>query len=233
MTRLLLLLSFVMLPLPAVAAGLPNRVEIQYKVSWNGMTIGQAQDQFEHDGKQFSIISHTKTVGMAAMLHKLTIRRESRGTITKTGLQPGSFIEERTKKPKKSARFDWETMQLTLDSGNGAKTLPMPGHAFDQSSFAWSFAFDPPDGKEGKVALTDGRKLSEYRYAVVGKEKLKTAVGELDTVHVRKILEPGDKRGFEFWLATQNHFLPVRILFTDDDTTVDSIVTQLSPPAKL
>lgn len=195
------------------------------------MTIGQAQDKFEHDGKQFSIVSNTKTVGMAAMLHKITIRRESRGTITKNGLQAGSFSEERTKKPKKSARFDWEAMQITLDSGGGPKTQPMPAHAFDQSSFAWSFAFDPPDGKEGKVALTDGRKLSEYRYAVAGKEKLKTAIGELDTVHIRKILEPGDKRGFEFWLATQNHYLPVRILFIDDDTTVDSVVTALSPPA--
>ncbi|MSQ59737.1 MAG: DUF3108 domain-containing protein [Betaproteobacteria bacterium] len=231
MTRLVFLISIVMLPAFGFASNLPNRVEIQYKVSWNGMTIGQAQDKFEHDGKQFSIVSHTKTVGMAAMLHKLTIHREARGTITKTGLRAGSFLEERSKKPKKTARFDWETKQITLDSGSGPQTLPMPDHAFDQSSFAWSFAFDPPDGKEGKVALTDGRKLSEYRYAIVGKQKLKTAIGELDTVHIKKILDPGDKRGFEFWLAAQNHYLPVRILFTDDDTTVDSIVTHLSPSA--
>jgi Protein of unknown function (DUF3108) len=229
MTRLLLLISIAALPAPGFASDLPARVEIQYKVSWNGMTIGQAQDKFEHDGKQFSIVSHTKTVGMAAMLHKLTIRREARGTITKTGLRSGSFFEERTKKPKKTARFDWDAKQITLDSGNGPQTLPMPEYAFDQSSFAWSFAFDPPAGKEGRVALTDGRKLSEYRYTIVGKAKLKTAIGELETVHIKKILEPGDKRGFEFWLATQNHYLPVRILFTDDDTTVDSIVTQLSP----
>ncbi len=221
------------LPLACVAADVPNKVEITYDVTWNGMKIGKGEDRFEHDGKQFSIFSDTKTVGLASALYNLKVRREIHGTITPAGLQPGSFVEERSKKPRKSVHFDWANKQATLDSGSGPQTVPLPEYAvFDQSSFAWSFAFDPPDGKEGKVALTDGRKLTDYRYAVVGKEKISTPLGEMETLHIKKIQEAGDKRGFEFWLATQKHFIPVRIVFTDDGSAVDSVVRSLTLPAK-
>ena len=217
----------------ASGADLPPRVEVSYDVSWNGLTIGKADDHFEHDGKQFTIVSDTKTVGLAAALHKMSIRREVHGTITNAGLQSGTFSEERTKKAPKSAKFDWIKKQVILDSGQGPQTVPLPDYpTFDQSTFAWSFAFNPPNNKEGKVALTDGRKLSEYRFAMIGRDKLTTPLGEMDTIHMKKIQDKDDKRGFEVWLAAQKNFLPVRILFTDDGDTVDSVVTNLTFPAK-
>jgi hypothetical protein len=72
--------------------------------------------------------------------------------------------------------------------------------------------------------------VQSYRYTVVGKEKLDTALGPMDTVHVRKVLEGEDKRGFDVWVAIEHHLLPVRIRYTEKDgTPFDSVVTQITP----
>lgn len=220
------------LSLGASAADLPGRIEVTYAVSWNGMGIGTSVDRFEHDGRQYKIVSDTKTTGLAAMLRKLNIHSESNGLITKGLLQPLSYIEDRTRKPRRSAQFDWTNKQVTLDSGAGPKVVALPDHAvFDRASFPWSFAFAPPE-TEGRITFTDGRKLSEYRYAALGKAKISTPAGSFETVHIKKVQEAGDNRGFEVWLALQKYHLPVRILFRDDDDTVDSVVSTIVIPTK-
>lgn len=214
-------------------AELPRRVDLVYDVSWNGMSVGKSTDRFEHDGSRYTIVSDTRTVGLAAMLRKLNIHVESNGQIVKGLLQPLNYSEDRTKKPRRSARFDWARREVTLDSGSGPQVVALPEHpVFDRAAFAWSFAFSPPAGREGRIGMTDGRKLSTYRYTVVGKEKISTPAGEFETLHIRKIQEEGDMRGFEVWLATQKHYLPARIVFRDDDDTVDSVVSAIAFPTK-
>lgn len=215
----------------AASAQVPNRIELTYEVSWNGMKIGKSTEKFEHDSRQFKIVSDTATTGLAAMLRKVSIHVESSGSIVKGLLQPLSYSEERTKKPRRSAAFDWTKRQIILNSGQGPQVLALPDHpVFDRASFGWSFAFSPPTAREGKIGMTDGRKLSEYRYAVLGSEMITTPAGSFEALRVRKIQEDGDTRGFEVWLAIRKHHLPVRVMFKDDDDTVDSIVSKLVFP---
>ena len=48
----------------------------------------RALDVFEHDGKTYSVVSESKTVGLAAMLYRFNIRREAKGNVTADGLRP-------------------------------------------------------------------------------------------------------------------------------------------------
>jgi hypothetical protein len=65
----------------------------------------------------------------------------------------------------------------------------------------------------------------------VGREKLNTVLGELDTVHVEKVRGPDDKRSFEFWIAVDRNNLPVQLRFTDKQGRVfDSVVTAIRYP---
>jgi hypothetical protein len=96
------------------------------------------------------------------------------------------------------------------------------------ATLACAFAFSLPDRKEQQLYTTDGRRVTEYKYSVVGREKLATPLGELDTLHVKKIQEGGDKRGFDAWLAVDRHFLVVRARATEKsgvvfDWTVESV----------
>ena len=159
----------------------------------------------------------------------MNIRRESRGLITQSGLRPLHFEEDRTRKPKRAVDFDWDAKLIKLTDGVNVQTLALPYNTFDQTSFAYAFAFMPPGDEILPVYLTDGRKLSDYKYQIIGREKLKTSLGELETVHFQKVQEADDKRGFEVWLSVQHHYLPVRIRFIEKNGTVlDSTVTAIS-----
>ncbi len=227
MRRALIVLMF--LAGPAWAVQPPQRVQLDFAVTSGTMNLGVGRDVLEHDGKQYSVISETKTVGLAAFLYKMNIRRESRGLITQSGLRPLHFEEDRTRKPKRAVDFDWDAKLIKLTDGVNVQTLALPDNTFDQTSFAYAFAFRPPSDEILPVYLTDGRKLSDYKYQIIGREKLKTSLGELETVHFQKVQEADDKRGFEVWLSVQHHYLPVRIRFIEKNGTVlDSTVTAIS-----
>ncbi len=227
MRRALIVLMF--LAAPALAVQPPQHVQMDFAVTSGTMRLGDGRDVLEHDGKQYSVISESKTVGIAAFLYKMNIRRESRGLITKNGLRPLHFEEDRTRKPKRAADFDWDAKLIKLTDGANVETVALPENTFDQTSFAYAFAFRPPSEEILPVHLTDGRKISDYKYQIVGNEKLKTPLGDLETVHVQKIQEADDKRGFEVWLAVEHYYLPVQIRFVEKDGTVlDSTVTAIS-----
>jgi hypothetical protein len=225
---LMTLLLAAQLPAAALAA-VPGRVEITYAVFLGSMKIGEGHDVFQHDGRTYRVVSESKTAGLAAVLYRLNIRRESQGRVTRSGLRPETFSEERNGKAKRSAAFDWERKQATLVDGDNSQTVPLPHNSWDSTSFGYNFAFVPPEAAELAAHLTDGRRLREYRYAVLGREKIDTELGPLDTLHVKRLQGPEDKRAFEVWLAVEQHNMPVRIRYTEKDGTVfDSVVTKIS-----
>lgn len=222
--------GLLLLALPAVAAP-PQRVQLDFTVTSGEMQIGEGRDVLVHDGKQYSVVSESKTVGVAAFFYKLDIRRESKGLVLKKGLRPLSFTENRSRKPLRSAAFNWDAMTISLGEGESTQTLPMPANTFDQTSFAYAFAFNAPSDESVAVYLTDGRRLSDYNYRMVGKESVKTPMGELQTLHYQKVRAPDDKRGFEIWLAVDHHFFPVKIRYVEKSgTIVDSTVTRITYP---
>ncbi len=229
MIRGILAILLAMLAASAWPAQPPQRVQMEFSVSSGSMDLGEGHDVLEHDGKSYSVSSELKTVGLAAILYKLNIRRQSHGLITNDGLRPLHFEEERTRKPRRAADFDWDAKTIKLTDGDKVETLPLPENTFDQTSFAYAFAFKSSISDLPLVYLTDGRKLSDYKYQVLGKEKLKTPIGELETLHVRKVRDADDKRGFEVWLSVENHNLPVRIRYIEKNgQVVDSTITRIT-----
>jgi hypothetical protein len=226
---LLLLLACVLSASGARAATLPSRVQIDVVVTSGGMHLGEGRDVLQHDGKQYTVRSESRTAGVAAIFYKMNIRREARGLITKNGLRPLHFEETRSGKPRRAADFDWDAHTVKLTDGDEVDTEPLTDNTFDQTSFTYAFAFRPPSGDSMAVKLTDGRRLSDYRYRMVGRERLSTPMGELETLHFQKVKEGDDKRGFEVWLAVEHHNLPVQIRYVEKNgMVVDSTVTGIT-----
>jgi hypothetical protein len=229
MTRFILLALLALPALSGWTAQPPQRVQLEFAVSSGSMDLGEGRDVLEHDGKSYTVASELKTVGLAALLYKLDIRRQSRGLVTRDGLRPLHFEEQRTRKPRRAADFDWDAKTIKLTDGDKVETLPLPENTFDQTSFTYAFAFKASLDYLPPVHLTDGRKLSDYRYEVLGKEKLKTPLGELEALHIRKVRDADDKRGFEVWLSAEHHHLPVRIRYVEKNgQIVDSNITRIT-----
>ena len=83
---------------------------------------------------------------------------------------------------------------------------------------------------DGQLAYTvfNGKKLRDYIYEVRGEEMLDTALGPLRALHLARAVN-GDGR-FEIWLAIDRHYLPVRVLHSDDQgSEVELVLLSMSP----
>jgi len=224
MKRILLTWATLLAIAPAPAARapaepIPSRAEVKFRLTVAGIPVGEGVAVFRHDAKTYSVVMESKTIGIAA-IYRLHIRREAKGRITAAGLRPLSFVETRNDRVTRSASFDWAAGKVQLIDGDNKQTLALRPNTWDAASVVCSFAFSLPDGKEQRLYMTDGRRITEYKYSVVGREKLSTPLGQLDTVHVKKIQDEGDKRGFDAWLAVDRHFLLVRARATEKNGTV-------------
>jgi hypothetical protein len=219
--KLLLCLLLLTLVGQASAANAPERVEITYNVSIGPMRVGEGRDVFEHDGKKYKVVSTSRTAGVAGVLYPLDIVRQSSGRVTHQGLRPEAFEETRNGKPKRRVRFHWNRKQALLFNGKSERTVPLPDNTWDETSFGYNFAFVAAGGPAAQqVHLTDGRRIKLYTYTIVGTERLRTALGPLDAVHVRKVNQPGDKSAFDTWIAPAYFNLPVKTRIKERGGTV-------------
>jgi hypothetical protein len=154
--------------------------------------------------------------------------RASEGAVGPGGLRPREFRDQRGDNIA-AAKFDWSGKTLVQERKGKSETQPLPDNAHDRLSFLWTFAFAPPRGKIIEAAVADGRGApARYRYAVTGTEVLKTAAGDIETLHLVKQRDPDDRRGTEIWLALKRDHVPVRILVIEKDgTRMDQVATRI------
>jgi len=87
--------------------------------------------------------------------------------------------------------------------------------------------FEPPLVKV-RLAVTNGKKLSQYTYSFEGESTLSTKIGDMRTLHIAKSSGEGEEKT-ELWLAPDYHYLPVKIRKTEKDGKLyEQIVTRLS-----
>ena len=216
----------------AAAAQPAQKLSLTYDVSYNGVVAAELTEVIEHDGKNFSLSSEGRGKGIGALLYRGAAKRACRGEITRDGLRPLEYRDQRGDKPAVMAKFDWIRHTLTQEHDGKNETTSMTLPLQDRLSFLYNFAFQPsPDlkpGKEIKVTLTDGKGLTRFHYNVAGREMLKTPAGELETVRLVKQRDNEDDKGTEIWFASGRNYLPVRILLTDKDgVRIDQVLTHI------
>jgi hypothetical protein len=203
----------------------PERITLTYELKRNSVVV-DVSETLEHDGRTYVITSEGKGRGILALFGVL--KRTSRGRITPQGLRPDEFRDERPGGWTVSAKFDWDARSVTQEKNGKSETLKMPTTAQDPLSLAYSFAFVPPKGKEYDVTRADGRGLTPFRFAVVGAEKLATPAGEMQTLHIVKVLDGPEDKSTDIWFAAERDFLPVRVLVVEKDgTRSDQMITRI------
>ncbi|MCA4902049.1 MAG: DUF3108 domain-containing protein [Rhodocyclaceae bacterium] len=229
------------LPAGAQAAeagnGLPARLALIYSLLRSGLEIARIEETFERSGNGYRLLSEARAVGLAALLARgQGWRRESRGTVAATGLRPDQFTDQRGANPLQRARFDWATNQIRFDRP-GTDTTEVDGEALppgttDRLSFPYALAqraMQPPGlpAGEWEAPMTDGRRVTRYRFTVSGRETVATPAGAFDTIRVSRVREKDDN-ATEVWLAAARGMIPVRILVTEPDgATFDQVLAQI------
>ncbi|OGA13369.1 MAG: hypothetical protein A3G25_04540 [Betaproteobacteria bacterium RIFCSPLOWO2_12_FULL_63_13] len=208
----------------------PLRVTLHYDVSRNGTVMVGAVETLKHDGHSYSIESQWEGKGLLALSTRGKATRSSVGNIGARGLAPIEFRDKRGDGPLAVARFNWAKKLLIRERDGRTKSEPLPEGAQDRLTFAYGFAFAPPasGAVEFSVNVADTRGLSRNRYAIAGRETLKTEAGEFEALKVVKQREPGDSRETEIWFALKRDYLPLRVLVIEKDgTRLDQVVTRI------
>ncbi|MBL1260228.1 MAG: DUF3108 domain-containing protein [Thiotrichaceae bacterium] len=159
--------------------------------------------------------SHSKTTGLAALFIKDQIAEHSIFTLNQHTIQPLNYHYDRT--GGKRARtttldFDWPTKSITnaLDGEKwGVKIAP---RMQDKLSYQLQLMLDLQAGLTTfTYPVADNGILKEYRFTLLGEEKIKTAIGEIETIKLKRVRAADSKRKLTIWFAKSLRYLPVRI----------------------
>jgi hypothetical protein len=211
-----------------VRAELPAQVTLEYELKKGEMQIAHTKETITQDGRAFKISSEAKAVGALALFNKGGIKRSSEGEITAQGLRPREFKDQRNDKSPNVATFDWRAKIIYLKHDDKVEQESLNSNTLDQLSFSYSFAFGPAKDKELKFAMTDGKRISQYQYNLVGKENVVTPMGDLEALHYSRQRQENE-RGAEIWFSTQHHLLPIKIVFIEKDgKSLDQIITKIT-----
>jgi hypothetical protein len=154
----------------------------------------------------------------------------STGNITDTGLQPERFEGSRGVNDARrvSAEFDWSGAKLALTHDGTSELVDLPAGTQDRLSIMYQFMFFGYDERrEIEFAMTNGRKLDRYRYAINRDVEIDTPLGRMTTLHLVKRRDPGDSET-EIWLAPQRRHLPVKMLIVESNgARYEQVATRL------
>lgn len=181
-----------------------------------GATITESYTR-THDG--YRIESTSKAVGLLALLKPETIRITSAGKLTAHGLQPATFIHERTLDTKRNARadFDWSTHHITLTDRAGKRTLPLAAATQDRLSAMYQFMFtELKNATTLSFKLTNGNKVDGYSYRITTGQSVTIPLGTFKATYLITPPQAGENQT-EIWLAADHANLPYKMVITEQD----------------
>jgi hypothetical protein len=214
----------------SVTKNLPKSVNAQYDVTKNGQPFARVKEQFKVTGNQYQVNSITKGLGVYALLGERKL--SSTGEVNAEGLKPAHFELHQGDNAKKSllADFDWPKKSLQMTVKGQPKLAALTIGTQDLASFAYQFMFlKAADFKKSiTMPVTTGKKLNQYQYKVEGEELLEIDGKPYKTLHlVETDPEKTAAESKQFWLAIEHHYVPVRIMMTEDGATLEQIITEL------
>ncbi len=198
-------------------ADAPGSVHATYDVYKDSLKIGQIEETYTRDNNRYALSSTTTPLGLLAVFKPEKVFVSSSGLIGEQGLQPLRFSYQRERDESKGshAEFDWDAKQITLIHQTQRTVAALPDGTQDRLSAMYQFMFLPLQiSATLDFPMTNGRKLDSYHYAITRSEKIKTPVGEFDTLYLDNQAKAGETRN-EIWLATQHNNLPCKMTITD------------------
>jgi hypothetical protein len=192
----------------------PQPFLASYSVNWNGMNAGTTEVELKPgtDGR-YEYSSRASARGMFRAFFSEEITQTSSLTLGDTGVKPlryraddGSDDTERDI----ALDFDWEAGRVTGIAEEKSVALTLPPGAQDAMSIQVAVMNDLMRGaRPTSYPMVDKDRIKEYRYVHEGEARLKTALGELDTV-IYRTERDGSKRATRTWYAPSLGYVAVR-----------------------
>lgn len=214
------------LAIAADSSALPPSSSLTYtlKASAKGFKINvDSQFDWKRSGDSYTLVNSGKFMFFSFVF-------QSDGVVTADGLQPTRYQETRNKRVK-TVSFDESTKKLTFSGGDSEDLV---AGTQDRMSVLLQLAalgrrdaaaFGP--GKVAQFRVAGSSRTDNWRFKVVGKETLTTALGTVKTVHLVRERDHDDGQKVEVWLSADYDWMPVRVLSNETDGDyLDQVIKQ-------
>ena len=211
----------------------PPSSQLQYRLiaDIKGLSVeGNGQIDWQVDAKQYRLSFDTST-----QLTGQLMLEKSEGAIDRSGLVPANFLLKRIRKEPVTVVFDRRAGQINF--AGEAPAHKIQGGEQDRLSVIWQLlsmararpgSFIP--GSAWKFFVAGHRGGESWTFQVKDKQRLRTHLGEVDTLHVTYV--PNDQnngRQVDIWLAPSQEWFPVRLRFTEPsgdsiEQTIEKII---------
>lgn len=208
------LLGLLMAGSGAAWSGVLSSFTAIYQVERDSTLLGRARYTLSAQGDDCYLFqSAAKPEGLAALLAGETTE-QSHFCLVGGSIRPMSYQtrEEGDQDDSYALSFDWANHQVRTNQG-AARRLEDGG--VDPLSLqialrkVMSDANGELPGEPIELRVVEDDEEKDYRFEVIGREALKTPLGQLDTVRLDRTDNP--KRQLRMWLAPQLDYLPVKV----------------------
>lgn len=153
----------------------------------------------------------------------LLLSERSEGNVDRRHLQPASFYSKRFRKEAVTVNFDRQAGSIIFPGDTAP--LKLEGNEQDRISVLWqlvSMVRAAPArfnaGSPWKFFVIGYRGGEAWTFTVSEKERLRTSLGEIDSLHLVHLPSEHSKAPkVDIWLAPTMEWLPVRIRFSEEN----------------
>jgi hypothetical protein len=186
----------------------------RYAVVWRGFNAGTTDLDLarEADG-QFVYASRANARGLFRAVFSEEITQTSWFDVNEQGVRPRRYrADDGSSKTERdiSLDFDWRAGRARGTAEDKTVDVALEPGVQDAMSIQVALLFDLLRGeKPGTYRLLDKDTIKEYAYTYQGEERLKTALGEVDTV-IYTSQRAGSSRLTRTWYAPSLGYVAVR-----------------------
>jgi len=229
------LLMLSMLFINTVHAAYPTDFNVVYQLNKIGMNAAETRITLNKQNKgSWLYNSQTITKGLVSVFRKDKISEQTLISDVDGTPRPVSYqyIHKGSKKNRnRSISFDWKNKIAHTNSRGHKDQFSITDDVIDGFSLQLRIMDDLDEGKTKLEYNTIYKgQLKPYTFEMLGKELIETTVGKFNSIKIKRTRKNG-KRTTIMWLATELHYLPVKIQHIEKDGTDFSLtISQISGP---
>lgn len=188
-----------------------------YLADWKGISVGTSEIELK-PGSEPGHYVYTWTVtarGIFRLAYRDDVVQTSWLSVNSQHVRPEKYLGKEGSSSVELS-FDWPNKRATGQSEGKPVDLKLKEGTQDVMSIQVEVMLDLMNGNLPKTfEIIDKDELKEFNYAEEGTAKIRTAIGELDTVVVSS-QRVGNNRILKMWFAPSLGFVPVQAERTRD-----------------
>ena len=149
---------------------------------------------------------NTLNVALAGQSVAEIIERSEVVLLDDQTLVPNSYSKEQFgfRDNLESITYNWDQSAATIINSDQFTQINLEKGTFDQLSHQIAMRENfTRGGEQFSYNVIDDFKLKEYRYSVIGREEIKTPLGDFHSIKIERTQPRDDKRSIVFWLSTE------------------------------